>query len=532
MRDQYAGDISDFLKFALLRALAADDQTIGVGWYYNPLHDGLQDGRHREYCTEEKWKSLDPVLLNALRDLSGRFVNALEQLPIWPMKTRFHRTPVPSAGNRRFWTRDMRAELQGASIIFLDPDNGVGNASERHTTVEEVSAMRQPGRTVVLIKFPGRENHHRQIEQYHSLLRAQTGALSVVTVRTCVAVAALNKRGLLQGVPRIWWFTLIDADDALIERATQFACRLNEIGKCSADVVCGPWSIDSASNQIKTDDRSIAVPSETPRDAVLRLMGVLERSLRALTSDESRRFHDQVEAHRDKFSDVAGVTDARRVRNALAHGENVSEERVEEAQAILEQALAEILPHCPERFHKAMRGTVSLKSPLPGNVPKPNQGDDVKAALPVCDWVYFATPSQEDLATTGNIVRDLGMIIRTVFNSAGIPIANVKQLRPGDTILLVHGGGGSKKPYRPMFSCTVVAPPHPIPLFEAFSYADESQQKRLRDSGYLPDPHLKKFTGIAIKVSQDLDRLAYSIPRPLGNNTIRRWGEVFGGTGA
>jgi hypothetical protein len=38
----------------------------------------------------------------------------------------------------------MRAELQGANIVFLDPDNGVGNAGERHTTVEEVSAMRQP----------------------------------------------------------------------------------------------------------------------------------------------------------------------------------------------------------------------------------------------------------------------------------------------------------------------------------------------------------------------------------------------------
>ena len=73
MRDQYAGDVSDLLKFAFLRTLAADDRTIGVGWYYNPTHDGrVRDGRHRKDCDEPKWKSLDLVLFNALRKLSER----------------------------------------------------------------------------------------------------------------------------------------------------------------------------------------------------------------------------------------------------------------------------------------------------------------------------------------------------------------------------------------------------------------------------------------------------------------------------
>ena len=33
MRDQYAGDISDVLKFAFLRTLAGQDKTLGVAWY-------------------------------------------------------------------------------------------------------------------------------------------------------------------------------------------------------------------------------------------------------------------------------------------------------------------------------------------------------------------------------------------------------------------------------------------------------------------------------------------------------------------
>lgn len=239
MRDQYAGDVSDLLKFAFLRALAADDRTVGVGWYYNPKHDGLLDGRHREFCDEPKWESIDPIVLRALRELPGRSVEALEKSAIWPTNARFHRTPIPPIEHRHFWASRMEAVLREADIIFLDPDNGLGNGTERHATITEVAAMRKPGRSVVLIKFPGRKNHDQQIEEYHALLRSRAGASSVVTVRTCVSIAVLNKRGLLQVVPRVRWFTIIDPDDASIDRAKQFAQKLNEIEKCKAEVVFG-----------------------------------------------------------------------------------------------------------------------------------------------------------------------------------------------------------------------------------------------------------------------------------------------------
>jgi hypothetical protein len=244
MRDQYAGDLSDLLKFALLRALALDDKTIGVGWYYNPTHDKLQDGRHREHCDEPKWKSLDRAVWSALKELPERSVNALEKLPIWPTNTRFHRIPVPRAGDRASWASNMTTALQDASIVFLDPDNGVGNASEQHATVAEVAAISQSGRAVVLIKFPEwGMKHDQQIEKYHRSLLTQTGALTAVTVRTCVSVWVLNKKGVLPSIPRVRWFTLVDADDALIDRAEQFARRLSEIEKCKADVVHGVESI-------------------------------------------------------------------------------------------------------------------------------------------------------------------------------------------------------------------------------------------------------------------------------------------------
>ena len=230
MRDQYAGDISDLLKLALLRQLARDDRTIGVGWYYNAGHDGRNDGRHREYCDEPKWASLDEAAWSALKNLPEQSVAALERLSIWPAKTRFHRVPVARAGDRRGWAENMRKILQGSDLVFLDPDNGVGPATERNTTVAEVAAMRRAGRAVVLIKFPGRQQKHsEQVEDYHKLLHEGAGTRSVVTVRTSVW---LNQ-------PRVRWFTIIDADGALIARAEEFARLLNGVERCGADVVSG-----------------------------------------------------------------------------------------------------------------------------------------------------------------------------------------------------------------------------------------------------------------------------------------------------
>ena len=60
MRDQYAGDISDFFKFSFLRAVVPDDAVLGVAWYYVQRHDGGPDGRQIEYWSEDRWRVLDP----------------------------------------------------------------------------------------------------------------------------------------------------------------------------------------------------------------------------------------------------------------------------------------------------------------------------------------------------------------------------------------------------------------------------------------------------------------------------------------
>jgi hypothetical protein len=302
MRDQYAGDISDMLKLALLRTVAGDDRTVGVGWYYNPVHDDRVDGCHRIDFEDPRLKFLDPVLFNALTGLPERSVTALESLPIWPPKTRFHRTPVPSTRGRHSWAEEMKSFLREAAIVFLDPDNGLGKISERHTTVKEIALMRKPGRAVVVIKFPERQEHDRQVEGYHGFLQ-QTGAVSIVTIRTTVCVRVTNKGGLHRWIPRDRWFTILDADDVVAERTREFALRLKQVEKCMARVQEAP---------IKVANSAIAVLNKRRKgEDQITASGVVENVCPECGHQFKGNGFDGIDAHwRAKHEGVMSYKDA------------------------------------------------------------------------------------------------------------------------------------------------------------------------------------------------------------------------------
>ena len=188
-----------------------------------------------------------------------------------------------------------------------------------------------------------------------------------------------------------------------------------------------------------------------------------------------------------------------------------------------------------------LRGAVSAPPPpvLPierggaageGSRTKPDlEIPEVSGALPSCDWVYFATTAKWSGTVTGKFVEEHKVIVRNLHNADGQLIANVRHLKPGERILLVHGGHG--KPYHALFSCVICASGAPVRTshhsFDVFSYIDKSLHESLRAGGYAPDPVVGGFTGISITAAQDLRGSTSEIPRP-GRGTIWRWGDVFG----
>jgi hypothetical protein len=235
MRDQYAGDVSDFLKFAFLRAVAGANRTLGIAWYYAPGDDGRPDGRHLEWRDEAAWRQLDDELHAGLTALPARSVAALERAAIWPKGALFYREPMPPRAERSAWGARKRSALDGADIVFLDPDNGLGGETQKHATFAEIQLLRKPERAIAFITFPGRSmTHDALLQQLHKRLTDEAHASKLITLRTNISVpSAAGSRFYVQ---RQRWFTVVDPDAELTARAHAFAAALASVPRVRARV--------------------------------------------------------------------------------------------------------------------------------------------------------------------------------------------------------------------------------------------------------------------------------------------------------
>ena len=222
MRDHYVGDISDLLKFSLLRQLVANDRSLGIAWYYHPDVDNAKDGAHNTWQGDPRWRELDRHVRDSLCGLPERSVAALEAALAWPAGVRYHRDPVNA--DRVAWANAKRQHLQNSDLVFLDPDNGLGN-TDKHASLEEVRMLLSLGKAVAFITFPKRQNHAIQVKELHHNLLKLGDARNVITLRTSVSMPNRSNSGY---VPTFRWFTLINHDAELRARLEAFAIKLEQ----------------------------------------------------------------------------------------------------------------------------------------------------------------------------------------------------------------------------------------------------------------------------------------------------------------
>lgn len=135
MKDQYFGDINDYLKYGILRCLAEAGWQLGVVWMLTPP-DERKDGNKTKYLdAPTQWRHYDPPLFDKLgqvvRVQESRLVAHAEEDGLLPA-ARFYGEPVPKEQGARFrWFKDGLGKLSGASLLFFDPDNGLEVPSVR-----------------------------------------------------------------------------------------------------------------------------------------------------------------------------------------------------------------------------------------------------------------------------------------------------------------------------------------------------------------------------------------------------------------
>ena len=159
MQNQYVGDIGDFGKYGLLRALAGDPLRLGVIWYLfpdePPKEPGKGDGKFIDYlCNhkprDSKLRDCDSYLYDELLKIviqeKDRSVLRVQGSGILPPDTLYHDQclsyePGQSGDSRKLrreeWLNSALEATKEADVVFVDPDNGIAS--------EKVSAWRKNG---------------------------------------------------------------------------------------------------------------------------------------------------------------------------------------------------------------------------------------------------------------------------------------------------------------------------------------------------------------------------------------------------
>ena len=197
MKNQYFGDINDYRKYGLLRAiLQASGLPMLVAWMLTP-DDGSTDGQFVSYLQKpNKWSRFDPFLYNKLKALlandQDRKVSLIEKTPLLPGVEYFYDT-VPDAGlDRRAWFDALLASAQDSEFIFLDPDNGLEVKSRpygaRHSSKylywHEVEALWSAGKSLLIYQHFIREKRDSFVQRMMTALKESTPGSSVEAFTT------------------------------------------------------------------------------------------------------------------------------------------------------------------------------------------------------------------------------------------------------------------------------------------------------------------------------------------------------------
>lgn len=160
MKNQYIGDIGDYAKFSLLRALG-EGRRGGIAWYHTP-DDATSHGSHRAYLDRPEWANADPEVLEVMRVVDppgNRSISYLERTGLIEgfASSRRPLAPFPDrtaerAGWRSDWFAATMDDLAACDFVFADPDCGLclderfsaaSRANLKHIPLSEAKALAQ-----------------------------------------------------------------------------------------------------------------------------------------------------------------------------------------------------------------------------------------------------------------------------------------------------------------------------------------------------------------------------------------------------
>lgn len=197
MKNQYFGDVNDYRKYGLLRAISLDsDWNLLVAWMLTP-DDGSGDGGFRSYLeAPDTWERYDYPLFKGLADLLGSApqpsVFLIEGSGLLPRASYYSAVVPDTRWERDSWRDGLLRAAKDVDLVFLDPDNGIEvpskpvgrKGSSKYVRWDEIKGLWNAGSSLLIYQHFPHEPHDTFIQRMAKDLRSRTGADFVEAFRT------------------------------------------------------------------------------------------------------------------------------------------------------------------------------------------------------------------------------------------------------------------------------------------------------------------------------------------------------------
>lgn len=167
VKHQYVGDINDYRKYALLRALSAGGANrIGVCWMLTPDDGGTDGGKLSYLAKPEQHRRFDPelfdILAHAASEPDRRRLQTIEDSDAVAGALYYNETLPNDLSGRSAFMERCASQFRNADLVFFDPDNGLEVSlpkgrknSSKYLYLDEMAAFYEAGKSLLIYQhFP------------------------------------------------------------------------------------------------------------------------------------------------------------------------------------------------------------------------------------------------------------------------------------------------------------------------------------------------------------------------------------------
>lgn len=240
MKNQYFGDIYDYVKYGLLRELSSYGKTSTAVCWMLTQNDDRKDGHRVKYLSEPAaWREFDPPVFDCLKsavlERKERNVKIVEESGLLPNTTFYSPLLTDDSDERRKYFDGFVEFSRGSRLVFFDPDNGLEvksvkfgrKGASRYLYLREVSQLFSAGHSLLVYQHMPPKPRDSFINSLVNNLMLETGSKSVYVFRTQVVAFLLvpqsNHAGQFEEIAsrvQTRWAGLLDTRKYLVQNGT------------------------------------------------------------------------------------------------------------------------------------------------------------------------------------------------------------------------------------------------------------------------------------------------------------------------